>query len=100
MEEKKDDEPDFMEITRRSKLEARPESEEEKRFDIVWKGVTVGMVVGLVIAKFIISRDSVSGIYVGGDLSMLLLGLVGGGAVIGALIEWLILKFFIDEKRP
>lgn len=100
MEEKKDDEPDFMEITRRSKLEARPESEEEKRFDIVWKGATVGMAVGLAIAKYIISRDSVFGVYVGGDVGVLLLGFVGGGAVIGALIEWLILRFAVSEKRP
>jgi hypothetical protein len=99
VDEKKDEQLDFMEVTRRSKLEAKPESEQDKRFNIVWKGVTTGMVVGLAIAQLIISRNSVFGIYVGGDVGVLLLGWVGGGAAIGALIEWLILRFAIGKKR-
>jgi len=99
VDEKKDEQLDFMEVTRRSKLEARPESEQEKRFDIVWKGVTTGMVVGLAIAQWIISRNSVIGVYVGGDVGVLLLEWIGGCAAVGALIEWLVLKFAIGKKR-
>jgi hypothetical protein len=100
-QDKSPDEPDFAQVSEQlAKLDPmKEESEQEKRFDFVWKGGTLGAVVGLAIAQVIVSRDFVFGIYVGGDLGVLLLKFTGGGAAIGASLARLNMRFFAGSKR-
>lgn len=92
--DKSTDEPDFAQVSEQlAKLDPqKEESEQDKRFDYIWKGGTLGAAVGLAIAIYIASQNSAFGIYVGGDLGVLLYTYMGIGAAIGALLWWLGLK--------
>jgi hypothetical protein len=99
VEQEKDDPADFMKVTQQSKLEAAPESEQDKKFDVLWNGAKWGLLAGFAIAQFIISRHSPFGFYIGGDVGVLLFSWMGGGAAAGALFAWLCAKLPRDGER-
>jgi hypothetical protein len=73
-------------------------AEEEKRLP-AWKGVKWGMVAGLAAAMLYINAHSPLGFYVG-NITLVLLGGIGAGGAIGALVMWLLSKRPLMKKKP